>query len=166
MPSRLQEKMAEVKEQIQEKEPEAKNETIDYLAISGGGANGAGLMVGWTATGNRPEFRMITGISTGAIMAPFVFLGPKYDAILKQFYTTTSTKEILEKRSLLSMFSADSAADTKPLREILEDVIDEKMLEEIVAEHDKGRRLLVGTTNLDAKRPVIWNIGIIAKAVL
>jgi predicted patatin/cPLA2 family phospholipase len=167
LPSGIQEKLAEIREEIREKEPEAKYKPIDYLAISGGGANGAfgaGLLVGWTAAGNRPEFRVVTGISTGALIAPFAFLGPEYDAKLKKLYTTTSTKDILDKRSLFSILTADSAADTKPLREILEDVIDAKMLEDIVAEHDKGRRLFIGTTNLDAKRPVIWSIGVIAKS--
>jgi predicted patatin/cPLA2 family phospholipase len=167
LPTGLQEKFSEIKEQIREKEPEAKYQPIDYLAISGGGANGvfgAGLLVGWTAAGNRPDFRIVTGISTGALIAPFAFLGPKYDAKLKKLYTTTSTKDILEKRSLLSILTADSAADTTPLREMLRNEIDVKVLEDIVAEHDKGRRLFIGTTNLDAKRPVIWNIGIIAKS--
>jgi len=167
IPPGIQERIAEIKEQVREKEPEAKYEPVDYLAISGGGANGAfgaGLLVGWTAADNRPEFRIVAGISTGALIAPFAFLGPEYDAKLKKLYTTTSTKDILEKRPLLSMLTADSAADTKPLRKLLEDVIDVKMLEEIVVEHDKGRRLFIGTTNLDAKRPVIWSIGIIAKS--
>jgi predicted patatin/cPLA2 family phospholipase len=167
LPPEIQEKLAEIKEQIREKDPEAKYKPIDYLTISGGGANGAfgtGLLVGWTAAGNRPDFWVVTGISTGALIAPFAFLGPEYDAKLKKLYTTTSTKDILDKRSLFSILTADSAADTKPLREILEEVIDVKMLEDIVAEHDKGRRLFIGTTNLDAKRPVIWSIGVIAKS--
>ena len=140
---------------------------IDYLAISGGGANGAfgaGLLAGWTKAGNRPEFRVVTGISTGALIAPFAFLGPEYDAILKKFYTTTSTKDIIKKRLPFSILTADSCAVTTPLRKLLKNIIDVKMLQKIVIEHDKGRRLLIGTTNLDAKRPVIWNIGIIAKS--
>ena len=167
VPSGIQEKLAEMKEEIRETEPEAKYKPIDYLAISGGGANGAfgaGLLAGWTAAGNRPEFRIVTGISTGALIAPFAFLGKEYDAKLEKFYTTTSTKDILEKRALLSLLTADSAADTTPLRKLLAKIIDVKMLEAIIAEHDKGRRLYVGTTNLDAQRPVIWNIGIIAKS--
>ena len=167
VPSGIQENLAEMKEEIRETEPEAKYKPIDYLAISGGGANGAfgaGLLAGWTAAGTRPEFRIVTGISTGALIAPFAFLGKEYDAKLEKFYTTTSTKDILEKRALLSLLTADSAADTTPLRELLANIIDEKMLEAIIAEHDKGRRLYVGTTNLDAQRPVIWNIGIIAKS--
>jgi predicted patatin/cPLA2 family phospholipase len=167
LPSGIQEELTEIKEEIREKDPEAKYKPLDYLSISGGGANGAfgaGLIVGWTVADNRPSFRAVTGISTGALIAPFAFLGPEYDAKLKKFYTTTSTKDILDKRSLFSILTADSVADTKPLREMLEDVVNVKMLEDIVVEHDKGRRLYIGTTNLDAQRPVIWNIGIIAKS--
>ncbi len=97
LPPGIQERIAEIKEQIREKESEAKYKPIDYLAISGGGANGAfgaGLLVGWTAAGNRPDFRFVTGISTGALIAPFAFLGSEYDAKLKKLYTTTSTKDI------------------------------------------------------------------------
>ena len=167
VPSWLQEKIDDIKEEIRQSESDTKYISSDYLAISGGGANGAfgaGMLVGWTTAGSRPEFRVVSGISTGAIIAPFAFLGPRYDAQLKKLFTTISTKDILEKRSLFSILTADSASDTTPLREMLEDVIDVKVLEDIVVEHDKGRRLLIGTTNLDANRPVIWNIGIIAKS--
>jgi len=167
VPSWLPEKIDDIKEQIRQSESDTKDISSDYLAISGGGANGAfgaGLLAGWTAANGRPEFRIVSGISTGALIAPFAFLGPRYDAQLKKLYTTISTKDILEKRSLFSILTADSAADTTPLREMLEDVIDVTMLEDIIVEHDKGRRLLIGTTNLDANRPVIWNIGIIAKS--
>jgi hypothetical protein len=167
VPSWLPEKIDDIKEEIRQSESDTKDISSDYLAISGGGANGAfgaGMLVGWTTAGSRPEFRVVSGISTGAIIAPFAFLGPRYDAQLKKLYTTISTKDILEKRSLFSILTGDSASDTTPLREMLEDVIDVKVLEDIVVEHDKGRRLLIGTTNLDANRPVIWNIGIIVKS--
>ncbi|MDH3343916.1 MAG: patatin-like phospholipase family protein [Desulfobacteraceae bacterium] len=167
VPSWFQEKIDDIKEQIRQSESDTKNISSDYLAISGGGANGAfgaGLLFGWTTAGDRPEFRIVSGISTGALMAPFAFLGAKYDVQLKKLYTTKSTKDILEKRSLFSILTGDSASDTTPMREMLEDVIDVKMLEDIIVEHDKGRRLFIGTTNLDANRPVIWNIGIIAKS--
>jgi predicted patatin/cPLA2 family phospholipase len=167
VPSWFQEKIDDIKEEISQSESDTKNISNDYLAISGGGANGAfgaGLLFGWTTAGDRPKFRIVSGISTGALMAPFAFLGAKYDAQLKKLYTTKSTKDIIEKRSLFSILMGDSASDTTPIREMLEDVIDVKMLEDIVAEHDKGRRLFIGTTNLDANRPVIWNIGIIAKS--
>jgi predicted patatin/cPLA2 family phospholipase len=167
LPPWIQEELNEIKEEINEKDIEAKDKPVDYLSISGGGADGAfgaGLIVGWTKAGNRPTFRAITGISTGALIAPFAFLGPKYDAELKKFYTTTSTKDILNQRSFFSILRADSVADTKPLKEILEDVVNLKMLKDIIVEYDKGRRLYIGTTNLDAQRSVIWDIGIIAKS--
>jgi hypothetical protein len=104
----------------------------------------------------------VAGISTGALTAPFAFLGSEYDGILKKLYTTTSTDEIMKRRSLLSIFKADSVSETEPLRRILEDVIDGGTLEKIAIEHEKGRRLLIGTTNLDAERPVIWDLGAIA----
>lgn len=136
-----------------------------YLAISGGGANGAfgaGLLSGWSDSGKRPEFTMVTGISTGALTAPFAFLGPDYDDELKAVYTATSTKDIIEERSFLAAAFSDSMADTKPLRALLERHITAGMIEAIGQEHMRGRRLFIGTVNLDAGRSVIWNIGAIA----
>jgi hypothetical protein len=135
VPRWLQEKIDDLKEEMRQNESETEDISNDYLAISGGGANGAfgaGLLLGWTRAGNRPEFRSVSGISTGAIIAPFAFLGPRYDAQLKKLYTTVSTKDILEKRSLFSILTADSASDTTPLRKMLEDIIDVKVLEDIV----------------------------------
>jgi predicted acylesterase/phospholipase RssA len=138
----------------------------NYLALSGGGSDGAfgaGLLLGWTAKGDRPEFGLVTGISTGALMAPFAFLGPDYDAQLKEVYTTTSTKDIVTKVSTLSRIRSNAAAgDTKPMRKLLAKYVDQKMMEAIAVEHRRGRRLLIGTTNLDAGRAVVWNIGAIA----
>jgi hypothetical protein len=138
----------------------------DYLALSGGGADGAfgaGLLCGWTVAGDRPTFKVVTGISTGALMAPFAFLGPEYDAVLREVYTLTDTDDILKKRGLLlGALFCDAMADTKPLWRLMERYIDERMLEEIAAEYRKGRLLIVGTTNLDARRAVLWNIGEIA----
>ncbi len=143
------------------------SDNIDILAISGGGANGAfgaGLLVGWTAAGDRPNFRVVTGISTGALIAPFAFLGPDMDAELERFYTTTSTRDILTRRNLLFLLRLDSAADSSPLRNKLLDLFSPKMIAAIAAEHKKGRRLYIGTTHLDAGRPMIWNIGEIASS--
>ena len=137
----------------------------NYLAISGGGANGAfgaGLLVGWTESGERPEFTMVTGVSTGALIAPFAFLGPDYDGEMKTMYTTISTKDIARKRKLLAVLSNDSMADTAPLKALIAKVIDAEMIDAIAREHKKGRRLFIGTVNLDAGRSVIWNIGAIA----
>ena len=137
----------------------------NYLAISGGGANGAfgaGLLVGWTATGERPEFSMVTGVSTGALTAPFAFLGPDYDAEMKEVYTSTTTHDIARKRNVLDAAFGDSMTDTAPLKRLIAKYIDAEMIEAIAREHKRGRRLFVGTVNLDAARSVIWNIGAIA----
>ena len=137
----------------------------NYLAISGGGAEGAygaGLLVGWSDLGTRPEFTMVTGVSTGALTAPFAFLGEAYDDDLKLLYTTLDSSRILLRRSLFSIIRGDSAADNGPLRDLLEEYIDEDMIADIAREHRRGRRLVIGTTNLDASRPVIWDIGRIA----
>ncbi len=136
-----------------------------YLSISGGGADGAfgaGLLKGWTESGTRPEMWIVTGISTGALIAPFAFIGSSYDDELESLYTTMSTSDLVEKRSLLKGLTGDALADSSPLHELLQKYIDEEMIEEIAQEYARGRRLLIGTTNLDAKRPVIWNIGAIA----
>jgi predicted patatin/cPLA2 family phospholipase len=142
---------------------------LNFLALSGGGGDGAfgaGILCGWTAAGTRPRFKLVTGISTGALIAPFAFLGPEYDARLKEAYTTISDKDIYKVPNLvklvLNLGRVEGVASTRPLAELLERLIDEPMLQAIAAEHNKGRRLLVGTTQLDAQRQVIWNMGAIA----
>jgi predicted patatin/cPLA2 family phospholipase len=137
----------------------------NYLAISGGGANGAfgaGLLVGWTATGKRPEFTMVTGVSTGALSAPFAFLGSDYDDELKAVYTATTTEDIADQRNPIAIAFGDSMADTTPLRKLIAKYVDTEMIDAIAREHNTGRRLFIGTVNLDAGRSVIWNIGAIA----
>ena len=141
------------------------NKPHNYMAISGGGANGAfgaGLLAGWTEAGTRPEFTMVTGVSTGALTAPFVFLGTDYDDELKEIYTTTTTAKIAMKRNFISALFSDSVTDTGPLREMITLYITSDMIEAIAGEHRKGRRLFIGTLNIDAGRAVIWNIGAIA----
>lgn len=137
----------------------------DYLAISGGGANGAygaGLLCGWTAAGTRPEFKVVTGISTGALSAPFAFLGPKYDAQLKEVYTQTSTHDLMRPRGILTGLFSDALMDTTPMWRMSRKYFNEAMMKEIAEEYARGRILLIGTTNLDSQRGVIWNIGAIA----
>ena len=120
------------------------------------------MLCGWTEHGDRPRFKLVTGISTGSLIAPFAFLGPEYDAKLKEVYTTISTKNIYQVHSLLKMLRSDSIADTWPLAELAAKSMDDDLLRAIAAEHQKGRRLFVGTTNLDAQRLVIWDMGAIA----
>lgn len=138
---------------------------VNFLAVSGGGddgAYGAGMLNGWTAAGTRPEFKLVTGISTGALIAPFAFLGPKYDGVLREFYTSVTPKDILEERNKLAALFKDGLADNAPLKQLVRKVITEEMVKEIASEHAKGRLLLVATTNFDARRPVIWNMTKIA----
>jgi hypothetical protein len=138
-----------------------------FLAISGGGddgAFGAGLMLGWTARGDRPSFRVVTGISTGALSAPFVFLGPEYDPQLKAVYTETSADDIFAKRPVIAAFANDAITDSTPLRNLIAKYLTAEMIARIGQEYDKGRVLLIATTNLDQGRSVIWNIGAIAKS--
>ena len=138
-----------------------------YLALSGGGANGAfgaGFLNGWTARGDRPVFKMVTGVSTGALMAPFVFIGPDGDESLKHFYTTTSNDDVFIAGSvLMALMRRDSMADTRPLAELIATVVDRKLLRRIAAEHARGRRLYMGTVDLDTRRFVVWNMGRIAQ---
>ena len=140
---------------------------VSYLAISGGGDNGAfgaGLLNGWSATGDRPMFKLVTGVSTGALIAPFAFLGPAYDATIKSIYTGISFRDIAMKRSPLWVLLGDAMADNAPLKRLVQRTVTREVLDAIANERDKGRLLLVATTNLDARRPVIWNITEIAAA--
>ncbi len=137
-----------------------------HLALSGGGANGAfgaGFLNGWTKTGTRPVFKIVTGVSTGALMAPFAFLGPNYDDALREFYTTTASRNIFRMLSILpQLLSGESFADTAPLRALIEQHITPEFLVQIARAHQSGRRLYMGTTDLDSQRFVVWNMGLIA----
>lgn len=137
----------------------------DWLMISGGGedgAYGAGVMVGLTKAGKRPNFDLVSGVSTGALMAPFVFLGPSYDPQLKSIYTDIDSKQIFKVIGLRGILGGMSAASSAPLRATMEAMVSDKVLDEIAAQHRLGRRLYVVTTDLDAQRPVVWDMGAIA----
>ncbi len=132
-----------------------------WLAISGGGADGAfgaGLLTGWSQSGNRPEFAVVTGVSIGSLIAPFAFLGASHDEELRKNFTTISAAEIFEDR-----LTRDSLFDYWPLRRAIADRVTPKLLSEIAAEHRRGRRLLVATTSLDTGRRAVWNMGAIAE---
>ncbi|WP_074078445.1 patatin-like phospholipase family protein [Microvirga massiliensis] len=131
-----------------------------WLALSGGGgdgAYGAGVLAGWTASGSRPTFAVVTGVSTGALIGPYAFLGPRYDAALKQAYTTLHAADVFEIAG-----TQDSLFSTWPLRETIARQVTPELLLAVAAEHRRGRRLLVLTTNIDAARLVLWNMGAIA----
>lgn len=138
---------------------------VIFLAISGGGDNGAftaGLLNAWTERGDRPEFKLVTGISTGALIAPFAFLGPKYDATLKEVYTTISPKDVLAPRNLLTGALGDAMADNAPLWKLTRKSVNEAFLKEVAAEYAKGRFLWIATADMDARRPIVWDMGKIA----
>lgn len=139
---------------------------ITYLSISGGGSRGAfgaGLLNGWTRHGNRPEFSMVTGISAGALMAPFAFLGADYDADLKKFFTGVSDKDVVHERSYAALLFSDGMADTSPLSQLIAKTITPELLRKIAHEYTvRNRWLLIGTNNLDTGQPIIWNMGKIA----
>jgi hypothetical protein len=140
---------------------------VDFLAISGGGGNGAfgaGFMNGWSRSGTRPEFEIVTGVSTGAIIAPFAFLGSDYDNALARAYTEIGPDDVYVASILPNLFGGPSLADAAPLRHLIESFSSEALLESIAAEHANGRRLLVLTTNIDAGRPVVWDLGAIASS--
>ena len=136
-----------------------------YLAISGGSDNGAftaGFLNGWTQAGTRPQFKLVSGVSTGALIAPFAFLGPTHDETLRSLFTKVSNKDIVINRSIYSMLFGDAMADTTPLWKLLQMHVTQEVVDAIGAEYVKGRLLFVATTDLDARRPVVWNVTKIA----
>ena len=136
---------------------------LNVIALSGGGADGAfgaGLMIGWTEAGTRPQFDIVTGVSTGALMASFVFIGPSFDQKLTELYTTMRTTDVFTAR--IDGLFGDSLNDTAPLRARIAQAITEETLDAVAAEANKGRRLYVATTNLDSGTVSVWNMGAIA----
>jgi len=142
-------------------------ESATYLSISGGGDNGAfgaGLLTGWTVHGDRPKFDLVTGVSTGALIAPFAYLGPDYDPVLTAVYTQTQPSDIFVERGLLGALFGEAMGDTTPLFALISKYIDAELLAKIADEYSKTNRwLLVATTNLDTGTPVIWNMGKLAQ---
>jgi predicted patatin/cPLA2 family phospholipase len=137
---------------------------LNLLAISGGaedGAFGAGLLAGWGDAGNRPAFDMVTGVSSGALIAPFVFLGREHDAQLREIFTKYGRKDIFA-YNVPSLLQGSALVDDSPLFRLISKYIDADFLREVTRERSKGRVLLIGTTNLDAQRPVLWDMGHIA----
>ena len=136
-----------------------------YLALSGGGgggAYGAGILNGWTESGARPEFTIVSGVSTGALIAPFAFLGPAYDETLKKMYTSGEAESMIGQPNPLGAIFGAGLIGSGQLRRLVERYLDDDLLNAIAREDQKGRRLLVVTTDLDAQRAVIWDMGAIA----
>jgi len=139
----------------------------NYLSISGGGDDGAfsaGLLTGWTERGDRPQFILVTGVSTGALIAPFAFLGPDYDYVLKEVYTQVEQKDVFIDDGLIGALFSDSIADTTPLYGLITRYVTAELLKKIADEYTLHNRwLLVATTNLDSGVPTLWHMGKLAK---
>lgn len=138
---------------------------IEILALSGGGGDGAfgaGLLAGWSESGHRPEFELVTGVSAGAIIAPFAYLGTRYDGDLKEIWTQYRTSQIATAQILPGLLGGVALTDNTPMRELIARYVTPRLLREVAREYRRGRILLIGTTNLDAQRQVVWNMGEIA----
>jgi predicted acylesterase/phospholipase RssA len=162
-----QKKVAEFVRSERAKNPppaEERKPPKNVLCLSGGGSFGAysaGVLVGWTQRGDRPQFDVVTGISTGALTAPFAFLGPKYDAQIQRFYTTLTNKDIFRLKPLQGVFG-ESFTDTTPLANQIDEVLTDEAVQETAAAHRAGRRLYIGTTEMEGRRFIVWDIGAIA----
>jgi Patatin-like phospholipase len=141
--------------------------TTNMLVLTGGaddGAFGAGLLIGWSSSGQRPRFDLVTGISAGALIAPFAFLGADTDPELQAIFATMAADQVYQPEILSGILGGNSLADSAPLERLIERHMDRTFLRRIAAERAKGRLLLVGTTNIDAQRPVYWDMGRIAQS--
>ncbi|TDQ66259.1 patatin-like phospholipase [Maritalea mobilis] len=139
---------------------------LTMLSLSGGGAEGAfgaGFLTGWSKAGTRPQFTVVSGTSTGALLAPFAFLGRGYDPILARLFTEEKTSDLVRVAGLSAIFGS-SVLSAQPLEKMVARYVTPTLLQQIAAEHKKGRRLYVITTNIDTQRTAIWDMGAIASA--
>lgn len=146
-------------------EAQVQRRRYNVLALSGGGSYGAysaGVINGWTQSGQRPVLDIVSGVSTGALIATYAFLGPEYDGVLREFYTTTTQADIYRLRCKAAVLVSDSAASSEPLQQMIAQRVTPELLCRVAMAHAEGRRLYIGTTNLDTGRLVIWDMGAIA----
>lgn len=161
-PDNIQEVGRRVREKLRPERPPPKR---SILVLSGGGMFGAysaGIICGWTETGTRPRFDVVTGVSAGALAAALAFPGPEYDGQLKHYASTLSKDEVYRRKRLLAVVRSNSLADNDPLAERIASIVTPEYLCSVAKEHAAGRRFYVGTTNLDCGRFVIWDMGAIA----
>jgi hypothetical protein len=140
---------------------------VHVLAVCAGGADTAfmaGAIVGWTQSGTRPTFDVVTGMSGGALVGAFAFLGPKYDCHLQRLFTNLSTSDLLRIRPVRYLIRDGAIGSPEPLERLLEAEVNESFLADLREAHAQGRRLFIGTTNFDTKRLVVWDLGAIASS--
>ncbi|WEM44520.1 patatin-like phospholipase family protein (plasmid) [Photobacterium sp. DA100] len=141
-------------------------QSLNYLALSGGGFNGAfsaGILTAWTEQGDRPQFDVVTGISTGAIVSVFAFLGSDYDDVLTELYTETDFDDLFRYRNIFSLVRHQSVLDTSPFEKKVRQIVTDDLVAEIASQNRAGRSLIIGTANIDNQRLALWNIGRIAE---
>ncbi|TDR76211.1 patatin-like phospholipase family protein [Photobacterium lutimaris] len=141
-------------------------QSLNYLALSGGGFNGAfsaGILTAWTEQGDRPTFDIVTGISTGAIVSVFAFLGSEYDDVLTELYTETDFNDLFSYRNIFSLVRHQSILDTSPFEKKVRQIVNDDLVTEIANQSRSGRNLIIGTTNIDNQRLALWNISRIAE---
>ncbi|WP_406610389.1 patatin-like phospholipase family protein [Agarivorans sp. JK6] len=139
---------------------------IYHLALSGGGVNGAfsaGVLNAWTANGDRPEFDLVTGVSTGAIVSVFAYLGSDYDSTLKNYYTETPMSSLFQVKSIWSLLRGEAVLDTAGFEDQVRSYIDADIVKQLAEQRAKGRLLVIGTTNLDNEKMSLWDVGKIAQ---
>ncbi len=142
---------------------------VDFLTLSGGGINGAygaGYLIGWSQSGRRPDFEVVTGVSVGAIIAPLAFLGEQQDQRLQEVYLSLNAASNPKTNFLSALLGGSAILDNRPVKAAIQKAVDHSVLAQIAQAHRDGRRLYIGTTNLDAQRPVVWDIGTIANSQL
>jgi predicted acylesterase/phospholipase RssA len=170
-PPNLEELMNAYGEALRERYPEAVNAAPEtapmqsVLALSGGGANGAfgaGLLAGWTESGERPEFEIVTGVSTGAMIAPFAYLGSDYDSYLIDMYSNITSDDLFRTQLFSGALFGSALTDNWPLQELVKSYVTQELVSEVAAQHRRGRLLHIVTTHFDAQRPMVWDIGDIA----
>ncbi len=138
---------------------------LQILAVSGGGqygAYGAGVLVGWTQTGQRPDFDVVTGISSGAFVASMVYIGPKWDWLLTKVFTTSTTKDLIKTQPVRSLLTTQSLSSSAPMKALIDREVTAEFCADVRAQHQLGRRCYIGTMNQNTRRVVIWDLGAIA----
>ena len=146
-------------------EKDTSTATKSYLALSGGGADGAygvGVLNGWTTARTRPTFSVVSGVSTGGLIAPFAYLGPQYDDTLRELYTSGIAESLLSDPSIMRVLFGSGLFGNTRLRELVARYVGPEIMAQVARENAKGRKLLVVTTDLDTQRTAIWDMGKIA----
>lgn len=139
--------------------------TYPVLIIGGGVSNsayGIGLLKGWLKEGSRPVFKIITGYSSGSLLATATFAGEGYEDRLAELFTSISTKDVVKQKGILGIMFGNSVYSSARFAKKIDDIMDTDLMARIAQEHKKGRRLYVGTTDLDAQGFVIWDMGALA----